>query len=312
MEKDLSRPPHPAPGCPFQGQSRTDPRQAAPGGRAAEPGALGLIQAGTDPSVLPLFFVSSCAISTFPVPKPCRESQPACCPQTHISQPLLPAALLQHSARLKGQSWTVLRERLDGRGKGYRVSMGLEDFFQAQASHPNGTWGREGQPQSPLRSSICSQAQGRWPELFPPSSPSRPGGVGAQSHPITPSGCQLPCRLLGSCLRVRCRGSCAQAAGFQHASFSCKPAPAPHKSQAAFAGTPTRPPRQGADARRCHFPQQCQAGGRTWSFATPRGDASELPRATRHSPSREGPGKDAPTFTLSLKHCVLITWVLLY
>lgn len=54
------------------------------------------------------------------VPKPCRESQPACCPQTHVSQPLLLAALLQHPARLKGQSWTVLRERLDGRGKDYR------------------------------------------------------------------------------------------------------------------------------------------------------------------------------------------------
>lgn len=167
MEKDLSWPPRPAPGCPFQGQSRTDPRQAAPGGRAAKSGALGLIQAGTDPSVLPLFFVSSCAISTFPVPKPCRESQPACCPQTHISQPLLLAALLQHSARLKGQSWTVLRERLDGRGEGYRVSTGLgvlegapAVFFQVQASHPDGTWCREGQHQSPLRSSVCPQAHG--------------------------------------------------------------------------------------------------------------------------------------------------------
>lgn len=183
MEKDLPQPPCPALGCHFQGQSRTDPRQAAPGGRIAKPGARRLIQAGTDPSVLPLFFMSSRAISTFPVPKPCRESQPACCPQTHVSQPLLLAALLQHPARLKGQSWTVLRERLDGRGKDYRVSTGLgvlegapAAFSQDQPSHPDGTWGREGGHQrrslTPVTSSsICSQAQGRWPELSPPHPP---------------------------------------------------------------------------------------------------------------------------------------------
>lgn len=174
MEKDLSRPPRPALGCPFQGQSRTDPRQAAPGGRAAKPGALGLIQAGTDPSVLPLFFVSSCAISTFPVPKPCRESQPACCPQTHISQPLLPAALLQHSARLKGQSWTVLRERLDGRGEGYRVSTGLFFcFFFFRSRHPTLTarGAERGNPRAHLGAAFAPKPRGGGQSCSPPHPP---------------------------------------------------------------------------------------------------------------------------------------------
>lgn len=179
---------------------------------------------------------------------PVSLSQPTALGPTSPSLQLL-AALFQNPVRLKGQHSIFLREKLDGRGKGCRVSMGPGSV---RASQGRGQLSLLHFPWSHHPIPMVVDAEGDTIRVHPHSSlqphllskpspkprggaqscaplPSCPGGVGLHSHP-------------GRCCILPALPHAAEAGVFRpwisstlhfHASLQS----APHKLPAAFAGT---------------------------------------------------------------------------
>lgn len=292
--------------CPNCQPWRADTRQAVPGAPQTK---ARLDQAGTD-QLISFFHFSFCLHVQFN-PFQCQSfsvslSQPTALGPTSPSLQLL-AALFQNPVGLKGQHSIFLREKLNGRGEGCRVSMGLgslgankwrgsspccgthcifhspaipSQWYSVQRVIPS-----EVHPHSSLQHYLLSKPspkpRGGAQSCAPPGCP---GGVGLHNHRAMPGKMPASCLSLHTLQRQLCSdGGFPVHFIFMHAHqlhVHCQ-----QLSQGCWQGS------QGEGLMLHWALPLSPSGAGLEDMAAMHGDASQLQRATSCSPSWEEPGK---------------------